>query len=63
MSGRSVPGVFDSRLSFVCPADLVEAVAEAANAEMTSSGAWLRGAVLAKLKERRVDDAVVQRTA
>jgi hypothetical protein len=50
MDGRSVPVVFDRRLSFVTTAEMVERVAEAASAEMTSSGAWLRGAVLDRLK-------------
>jgi hypothetical protein len=31
MDGTRVPAVFDSRMSFVCPADMVEAVAEAAS--------------------------------
>jgi hypothetical protein len=36
---------------------MVERVAEAAQSQMTSSGAWLRGAVLQRLKqEQRVED-------
>jgi hypothetical protein len=57
MDGTRVPAVFDSRLSFVTTASMVEAVAEAAQSQMTSSGAWLRGAVLDRLKkEKRVED-------
>jgi hypothetical protein len=51
MSGTRVPG-FDARMSFVCPATLVERVAEAARIEMTSSGAWLRAAALDRLKSK-----------
>jgi hypothetical protein len=57
MDGTRVPAVFDSRLSFVTTSDMVEAVAEAAQSQMTSSGAWLRGAVLDRLrKERSVEE-------
>jgi hypothetical protein len=57
MRGTRVPDAFDSRLSFVCPGEMVERVAEAAQSRMQSSGSWLRGAVLDKLKkEKRVED-------
>jgi hypothetical protein len=57
MRGTRVPVVFDSRLSFVTTTDMVERVAEAAQSQMVSSGAWLRGAVLDRLKkEQRVED-------
>jgi hypothetical protein len=56
MDGRRVPGVFDSRLSFVTTAQMVEAVQQAARQEMTSSGQWLRAAVLDRLKKRVVDE-------
>jgi hypothetical protein len=57
MSGTRVPS-FDARMSFVCPHDLVAQVAEAARQEMTSSGQWLRAAVLDRLRKEqaRVDD-------
>jgi hypothetical protein len=55
MNGRTAPVVFDSRLSFVTTAQMVEQVSRAAQAEMQSSGAWLRQAVLDRLKkEQRV---------
>ena len=56
MSGTRVPG-FDARMSFVCPATLVERVAEAARLEMTSSGAWLRAAALARLRKEQAIEA------
>jgi hypothetical protein len=57
MNGRTAPVIFDSRLSFVTTAQMVEQVTEAARAEMVSSGAWLRGAVLDRLKRtKRVED-------
>jgi hypothetical protein len=58
MRGTRVPDVFDHRLSFVTTAQMVKQVAQAAQSEMTSSGSWLRRAVLDRLqKEQRAEVA------
>jgi hypothetical protein len=57
MRGTRVPDAFDHRLSFITTEQMVKQVAKAAQSRMTSSGAWLRGAVLDRLKkEKRVEE-------
>jgi hypothetical protein len=56
MDATRVPG-FDARMSFVTTTVMVERVAKAARLEMTSSGAWLRAAVLDRLKKERAIEA------
>jgi hypothetical protein len=57
MDGTHAPVVFDSRLSFVTTSDMAKRVTEAAQAQMQSSGSWLRGAVLQRLRlEQRVEE-------
>jgi hypothetical protein len=54
---RARTAAYDSRLDFVCPAELAEAVTAAARARLQSKNSWLRMAVIERLKqEQRVEN-------